>query len=118
MNIWIVQGSRGQYDEYCSWAHKAFYSKEAAQAWVERQPEINYAALEALYALQANYTNELSTEGIETDQEWEAFYLEEERLVRKATEEIQAEYPNADLMMSYDFNGYYVVEQPIELEEI
>ena len=39
-------------------------------------------------------------------------------MVQKATEEIQAKYPNADLTQSYDFNGYRVIEQPIELEEI
>lgn len=118
MNIWIVQGSSGQYDDYWSWAHKAFYSYEAAQAWIDKQAEVDYKALEELEVLSSEYRASLSTEGIETDEQWEAFYLEEEKMVQKATEEIQAKYPNADLTQNYDFNGYRVIEQPIELEEI
>lgn len=118
MNIWIVQGSSGQYDDYRTWPHKAFYSYEAAQAWIDKQSEVDYRALEELEELTSEYRASLSTEGIETDEQWEAFYLEEEKMVQKATEEIQAKYPNADLTQSYyDFNGYRVIEQPIELDE-
>ena len=117
MNIWIVQGSSGQYDDYWTWAHKAFCSYEAAQAWIDKQPEVDYKALEELEELACEYRGSLSTEGIETDEQWEAFYLEEEKMVQKATEEIQAKYPNADLTQNYDFNGYHVIEQPIQLEE-
>lgn len=118
MNIWIVQGSSGQYDDYWTWAHKAFYSYEAAKAWIDKQSEVDYKALEELAVLASEYTASLSTEGIQTDEQWEAFYVEEGKMVQKATEEIQTKYPNADLTQSYDFNGYRVIEQPIELEEI
>lgn len=118
MNIWIVQGSAGQYDDHWSWPHKAFYSKEAAQAWIDSQPEVDYKVLKELEELQHDYRYSLSLEGVETEEQWEAFYAEEEKMVQRATEEIQAKYPNADLTQSYDFNGYRVIEQPIELEEI
>ena len=117
MNIWIVQGSSGQYDDYWTWAHKAFYSYEAAQAWIDNQSEVDYKALEELDQLASEYRGSLSADGIETEEQWEAFYVEEEKMVQKATEEIQAKYPNADLTQSYDFNGYRVIKQPIELEE-
>lgn len=118
MNIWIVRGSSGQYDDYWTWAHKAFYSYEAAQAWIDKQPVVDYKAIEELEILASEYRATLSTEGIETDEQWEAFYAEEEeKMVKRATEEIQAKYPNADLTQSYDFNGYRVIEQPIQLEE-
>lgn len=118
MNIWIVQGSSGQYDDYWAWAHKAFYSYEAAQAWIDKQPVVDYEALQDLDNLVSEYRDSLPIDGIETDEQWEAFYAEEEKMVKRATEEIQAKYPNADLTQDYDFNGYRVIEQPIELEEI
>lgn len=118
MNIWIVQGSSGQYDDYWTWAHKAFYSHKAAQAWIDRQADLDYQALEELEILAAEYRASLPMETPESEEQWIAFCAEEEKVVQKATEEIQAKYPSADLTQSYDFNGYRIIEQPIELEEI
>lgn len=114
--IWIVQGSSGQYDEYWTWTHRAFESKEAAQSWIEKQSEVDYQGLEELEVLASEYCASLPTDGIETEEQWELFYKEEEKMVQKAKEEIQAKYPDADLTLGYDFNGYRVLDFPVVLE--
>lgn len=114
--IWIVQGSSGQYDDYWAWPHRAFDSKEAAQAWIDKQPKVDYQALEELEVLVSEYRSSLSMDGIETEEQWQSFYEEEEKMAQKATEEIQAKYLSADLTQSYDFNGYRVLDFPVVLE--
>lgn len=42
MEIWVVSGSSGSYDDYYAYNVKAFTSQQAAQDWVDMQPEVDY----------------------------------------------------------------------------
>lgn len=114
MNIYIVTGSRGEYDEYRTFNIKAFFTEQAAQEWINRQPSINYDALNELSSLKdenwesANslYSNEEMDDW--SDAEWEKFYEFRAELDNKSVEIIQEKYLDVDLTADIDFHGYAI----------
>jgi len=119
MNIWIVQASSGQYDDYSTWNVKAFLSKEKADKWIEDNPVVvNYGALVLLHELQYKYYEQvdeaLKDKPTLTGKEIDKLY---EMANEKAYKEAQEKYPEADLTIDEDFNGYFVSEHSIELVE-
>ncbi len=118
MNIWIVQASSGQYDDYCTWNVKAFTSKEKADKWIEdNEPVVNYSALSLLSELQYKYFEQVGDtvdNATLTDEEIDQLY---DMAREKAYKETQEKYPEADLTIDEDFNGYFVSEQGVELVE-
>jgi hypothetical protein len=118
MNIWIVQASSGQYDDYCTWNIKAFSSQKAAQAWVDAQEPINHTALQELRSLIDEYEDliEIPVGGFDTDEDWDKYDAAQTAAFEKAIAYVQIKYPDADLTISEDFHGYRVVEHPIDLE--
>ena len=110
-NIWIVKASSGQYDDYWSWSVMAFSTEQAAQEYIDAQPEVNYEASGELQKLQSEYCAvfyEQQDVKNFTDEQWEVYYEQEEILNQKALAETQFKYPNADLSLNDDFNGYSI----------
>lgn len=120
MNIWIVQASFGEYDNFWATNIKAFTSQEAAQAWVDAQSPVDYKALDELEELSYQYTSTLNYSQCEHSKEWDLYDKQYDKqydaLQQQAKDEIQSKYPEADLDVDRNFNGYRVNEQPIELE--
>lgn len=118
MNIWIVQASSGQYDDCSTWNVKAFTSKEKADKWIEdNKIVVNYGALSLLSELQYKYFEQVSEtiyNATLTDEEIDRLY---DMAREKAYKEAQEQYPEADLTIDEDFNGYFVSEQCVELVE-
>lgn len=120
MNIWIVQASSGQYDDYNTWNVKAFTSKEKADKWVEKnraKVEVDVLAQNYLRKLEYKYFDEVyhaTKNATLTDEEIDNLY---EMSQDKAYKETQEKYPEADLTIDEDFNGYFVSEQSVELVE-
>lgn len=121
MNIYIVTGSRGEYDEYQTFNVKAFFTEQSAQEWINKQPSINYDALNELSSLKdENWesANLLHTHGEMdnwSDAKWEKFYEFRAELDNKSVKIIQEKYPDADLTADIDFHGYSI--ECIEMEE-
>ena len=117
--IWIVKASAGQYDDYWQWDVVAFSTEQAAQDYVAAIPETDYDAIAELQELQGKYRSNFyennSTEHF-TDEQWEAHYEYEETLDAQAVKEVQAKYPNVDLTVDENFNGYRVYG-PVRFEE-
>jgi hypothetical protein len=104
--IWIVKASSGQYDDYWSWNVIAFSTEQAAQDYIAAQPQVDYEASRELQELQTKYCavfyEQQDTDNF-TDEQWDQYYDEEEKLNQKALAEVQARYPNADLSLNDDF---------------
>lgn len=121
MNIYIVTGSRGEYDDYQTFNVKAFFTEQAAQEWINKQPGINYDALNELSSLKdenwksANslYSNEEMDDW--SDAKWEEFHEFQAELDNKSLEIIQEKYPDADLTEDNDFHGYAI--EYLDMEE-
>lgn len=122
MNIYIVTGSRGEYDDYQTFNVKAFFTEQAAQEWINKQPSIHYDALNELSSLKdenwesANslYSNEEMDDW--SDSKWEEFYEFRAQLDNNSVEIIQEKYPDADLTADIDFHGYAI--ECIDMEEV
>lgn len=117
MNIYIVTASSGQYDDHHSWNVKGFLSESLAQTWIDTQPRIDHLALQELEDLTSEYLNDLydlDTEGW-GDKEWEVFDDRRYELEKKALNELQLKYPNADLTVNIDFHGYSI--ETVQMEE-
>jgi hypothetical protein len=117
MIIYIVTASSGQYDDYRSWNIKGFLSEDLAQKWIDTQPKISHLALQELEDLRSEYLNELydlDTEGW-GDSGWEVFDDRRYELEKKALNEIQIKYPDADLAVDIDFHGYSI--ESLQMEE-
>jgi hypothetical protein len=116
VNIWLVWGSQGSYDDYYRYVVKAFTSKGAAQEYLDEISKgVDLKALSELQQLQYKYYDEvykLSGERDYTDDTVDALYVE---AGERAMKEVQEKYPNADLTLDLEFNGYFMDEQPIEL---
>lgn len=109
--FWIVKASSGQYDDHWEWDVIAFSTEQAAQDYVAAIPKVNYDALRELQELQTKYSSAFyETNDVEnfTDEEWEEYYDQEEALNKKAVAEVQTKYPEADLTVDWEFNGYSV----------
>jgi hypothetical protein len=109
--IWIVKASAGQYDDYWQWDVVAFSTELSAQDYVAAIPETNYEALQELQELQTKYCSIFyEQQDVEnfTDVQWGQYYEQEEALNNKALTEVQAKYPDADLTVDENFNGYSV----------
>lgn len=121
MKIYIVTGSRGEYDDYHTFNVKAFFTEEAAQEWINKQPSI-IDALNELSSLKdenwesANslYSNEEMDDW--SDAKWEKFYEFRAELDNKSVEIIQKKYPDADLTADIDFHGYAI--EYLDMEEV
>lgn len=117
MIIYIVTASSGQYDDYHTWNIKGFLSEALAQTWIDNQPKIDPVALQDLEDVTSEYLKDiydLDTEGW-GDKEWEAFDDHRYELEKKALNEVQFKYPNADLTVSIDFHGYSI--ETLQVEE-
>lgn len=109
--IWIVKASSDQYDDHWEWDVISFSTEKAAKDYVSAIPEIDYKALNELRELQSKYSFEFyETQDVENFEEehWDAYYDQEEALNKKAFAEVQAKYPEADLTIDWEFNGYSV----------
>lgn len=117
--IWVVKASSGQYDDYCSWNVKAFYTKESAENYVSSQPLINHGALyeldQLIYDQTVEFTEGLNYKVPKTDEEWDIHESKLSDLETEAREKIQMKYPDADLYIDPDFNGYSI--ESLELED-
>lgn len=117
MIIYIVTASSGQYDDYQSRNIKGFLSEPLAQTWIDTQPKIDLIALQELDDLTSEYLKDIYDLDLEGwgDSEWELFDNNRYNLRKKAMNEIQLKYPNADLSVNTDFHGYSI--ETLEVEE-
>lgn len=117
--IWIVKASSGQYEDRWEWDVMAFSTEDAAQEYLSSTPKINFQAIGELQRTKHErlevFYQEHSTDNF-TDEQWAEYDDKIEALGNKAKSEVQLKYPDADLTVDEEFNGYFV-SGPVRLQE-